>query len=243
MNYFFKAFHMTAGWTRLDLAGKPADAFIPASPRFALLFLHDHAGPSPALTPALTALLTELRLACVAPMGGACWWVDRVWPPFDANITPERFLLEQVVPWLESEWKLGLRAIAGIGMGGQAALRLGFRHPDRFPIVTSLDGALDFHEWHGRGTALDTQYESRERARQDTAILHIEPSRWPAHISFACSPTSEWYRGNDRLAEKLTAYGISHAADLDSITPLEARLAPMLHFLANGLERESRRLM
>ena len=230
------------GWTRVEIAGRPADVFDPpaASP-FALLWLHDLDGVTPATDAAFTALLRKHRLRCVAPSCGPCWWVDRACPAFDPSLTPERFLLDHVSPWMESRFNVAPRgiAVAGTGMGGQGAIRLGLRHPDRFRVVASRNGAFDFHEWHGRGTALDTLYETRERARQDTAVLRLDPARWPPHIWFACDPGSEWHRGNDRLHEKLTAYGVPHTADLDSASTNEV----MLDFIVSGLMRESRRLM
>ncbi len=123
-------------------------------------------------------------------------------------------------------------------MGGQGAVRLGFRHPELFPVVASIAGAFDFHERYGRGTPLDEMYPSREHARQDTAVLHIHGHDWPPHIWFACSPASQWYRGNDRLHEKLAAIGVPHTADLDT----SAGVGPMLAFVLAALDRESRRL-
>jgi S-formylglutathione hydrolase len=236
---------MPDGWSRVEIGGKPADAFEPVGGRFALLFLHPHGGPTPAGNAILAAELRRHRLRCVAPHDGQSWWVDRVCPEFDLTMTPERHLLDHVVPWIEARWNPGPRGIAaaGIGMGGQAAVRLGLRHPDRFPVVASAAGAFDFHEWHGRGTPLDEMYPTRERARQDTAVLQLDPHRWPPHVWFACDPDDEWYRGNDRLDEKLTAYGVPHVANLDTRASPDALAAPMLAFVADALERESRRLV
>lgn len=239
---------MPDGWTRTEIAGRPADVFAPSgAARFALLWLHDEGGDAPAVTAALTAALTAHRLPCVAPHGGRCWWADRVCPDFDPALTAEQHLLRNVVPLMQARWGLGPRGIgaAGVEMGGQGAVRLGLKHPDRFPVVASLNGAFDYHELHGRDTPLDEMYATRERCRQDTAVLHVDPSRWPPHLWLACDPASEWFRGNDRLHEKLRAIGVPHAADLDTTGPgyVERMLPAMLDFVAKGLERESRRLM
>ena len=237
---------MLDGWTHIEIAGKLADMFDPGgSPRFALLFLHPESGESSAENAAYTAQFRRFNLPCVAPHAGRSWWVDRVCPEFDAELTAEQHLLRNVVPWMESRWRLGPRGVgvAGIGMGGQGAVRLGFKHPNRFLAVASVAGAFDFHELHGQGTPLDEMYASRERARQDTAVLHMDPYRWPPHIWFACDPADEWFRGNDRLHEKLTAYGVPHTADLDTSADADAMARPLVEFLVTGLERESRRLM
>jgi len=231
---------MLPGWQRLSIAGKPADLFDPPSALpFALLYLHDEPSATPAIDVALTAELQSRRLRCVAPIAGPSWWVDRVAPAFDTELTAERHLLQNVSPWIESSWRLAPRAVAvaGVGMGGQGAVRLGLRHPAQFPIVASLNGAFDFHEHYGRGTPLDALYASREEARQDTAVLHVHGHDWPPHIWFACSPASPWHRGNDRLHEKLAAIGVPHTAELDG-----ADVKAMLAFILSALTREARRL-
>src|SRR5687768_9514455 len=174
---------MSGEWGRIEITGKPADVFEPggSAARFALLFLHDTDGQSPADSPALTAQLRRFNLACVAPHGGQSWWVDRVCPEFDPELTAEQHLLRNVAPWMESRWKL---AVVGIGMGGQGAVRLGLKYPGRFRVVAGVNGAFDFHEVYGRGTPLDEMYDSRERCRQDTAVLHVHPHDWPPHLWF-----------------------------------------------------------
>ncbi len=230
-------------WSRLEIDGKSCEVFEPqGAPRFALLWLHDEDAASPPA--ALTAFLEKESLACAAPFVARSWWVDRVCPEFDPVQSAERHLIENVVPWTQARWNLAPRAIAvaGIGMGGQGAVRLGLKYPDRFPVVASLNGAFDFHDRHGHGTPLDDMYESRERARQDTAVLQLDPYRWPPHIWFACDPASEWFRGNDRRHEKLRAYGVPHMIDFQ-MTGADPGLETMVGFVVKGLERESRRLV
>lgn len=258
---------MLDGWSSTTIGRKPADVFDPpdalpatlgeppaGSPQapswIALLYLHSLAEESPAGDPAFTAELARHRLRCVAPRGGPCWWADRVCPAFDAAVTPERYLLDDVVPWMEVTWQLGPRslAIAGVEMGGQGAMRAAFKHPGRFPVAASIAGAFDCQEWYGRGTPLDEMYEGRERCRLDTAILHIGAHDWPRHVWFCCAPGAFAHRGNDRLHEKLAAMGVPHAADLDTPAQPGANYAEqmtpaMLAFVAGALRKELRRLM
>lgn len=231
-------------WARAAVGGRPADVFDPphALP-FALLYLHALDGRTPATDAAFTAGLLRHRLRCVAPHGGPCWWADRVCPEFDPQLTPERYLLDAVVPWAEAAWRLGPRAlaVAGTEMGGQGAVRLAFRHPERFPVAASLAGAFDVQDWYGRGTPLDEMYASRERARQDSAVLHVDGHRWPRHLWFGCAPTeAACYRGNDRLHEKLAAMGVPHTADLDT---RGETTGVMLAFIADALAKEAKRLL
>jgi S-formylglutathione hydrolase len=236
---------MTPAWQRLDIAGKPVDVFEPPNPLpFAVLFLHAASGDLPSLNPAFTRELLSRRLRCLIPHGAQSWWVDRICPEFDPVLTAERFILDRVLPEIASTWQRRIQsvALAGLEMGGQGAVRLAFKHPDQFPAAASIDGAFDFHERYGQGSPLDDLYASKEHCRQDTAILHIPAQNWP-RIWFACSPKSPWYRGNDRLDEKLTALGVPHTAHLESERDDQDWFGPMLDFVLQSLQERSRRLM
>jgi S-formylglutathione hydrolase len=135
-------------------------------------------------------------------------------------------------------------------MGGQAALRLAFKHPERFPVVAALAPALEYHELHGQGSPLDEQYDSKEQCRQDTAAMHVQPGRTPPHLFFACDPDDEfWFRGGDRLREKLVALGVEHEADLTTRAGghtwsyFNHMAERALRFAVAGLERQALRLM
>lgn len=240
-------------WTTAEISGKTADVFDPsAKPRFGLLFLHPLGQETLRQSPEYTRLLEAERLACVCPPGGYSWWADRICTEYDTAITAERYLLDKVLPFFADRWGLKPPAIGllGISMGGQGALRLAFKHPRTFPTVVGIASALDYYEVYGRGKSLDEMYDSKEQCRQDTALLHIHPAHFPPHIFFCIDPAdTDWFRGNDRLHEKLTALGVTHEADLttragghswDYFNHMAGRA---VQFLTAGLETESRRLL
>jgi len=242
-------------WSTADIAGKPADVFDPPGavrPRFGLLFLHPIGQETLRGQPVYTRLLEEHQLACVCPRGDYSWWADRVWRGFDPEITAEQYLLQAVLPFFRARWQLSSPAIGllGISMGGQGALRLAFKHARLFPAVAGIAPALDYYELYGRGLSIDEMYDSKEQCRQDGALLHVHPSQFPLHIFFCVDPDdADWYRGNDRLHEKLTALGVPHSCDLTtragghSWEYFERMAAPALRFLVDGLQTESRRLL
>jgi S-formylglutathione hydrolase len=242
-------------WSRVDIGGKPADVYdLPASvqPRFGILHLHGIGLETLTDRPAFTRLFDELRLVCVCPHGQRSWWGDRICAEFDPRVTPERYLLQSVVPYFRERWGLASRGIGiqGISMGGQGALRLAFKYPDLFPVVAAIAPAIEYYERYGQGTPIDEMYDSKEQCRQDTAPMHVHPSRFPPHIFFCIDPDDvEWYRGNDRLHEKLSALGVPHEIDLttragghswDYFNNMAERVE---RFVSNGLEQESRRLL
>jgi S-formylglutathione hydrolase len=241
-------------WNRLDIAGKPADVFDPAvaAPRFGLLYLHGIGLETLATSPVYTRLLELHQLACVCPHGQRSWWADRVCPEFDPKLTPEKHLLHNVLPYFAERWGLRPRSIGlfGISMGGQGALRLAFKLPQIFPVVAGIASALDCQEMYAQGTPLDEMYDTKEHCRQDTALLHVHPTEYPRHIFFCIDPDDRtWYRGNDRLHEKLASLGICHEFDFqtragghswDYFHHLAQRT---VDFVLQGLEKESLRLL
>jgi S-formylglutathione hydrolase len=246
---------MTGTWNRVDLAGKPADVYEPtgpARPRFGLLYLHGADEATLRDRPTFSRLFEELRLACVCPTGDLSWWTDRVCPAFDPYVTAERYLLQSVVPYFQERWGLAPRSIGlfGLGMGGQGALRLAFKHPDLFPAVAGVAPAIEYHEYYGAGSPLDDLYDSKEQCRQDTVPMHVHPAHYPPHVFFAMDPDdSWWFRGSDRLHEKLSALGVPHEIDFttrtegDRVSYFDRLGERAVRFLVQALEQESRRLL
>lgn len=244
---------MSGVWQTIDIAGKPADIFTPeGKPRFGVLFLHDEDGETLRDRFVFTQLLGELRLACLCPHGKQSWWLDKVCAEFDPTVSAEGHVVERVRPYFAERWGLGPRGVAllGIGMGGQGALRIAFRQRGLFPVVAAIAPSLDFHEKYNEGTPLDDMYESKEQCRQDTALLHVPPHDYPPHLFFCIDPADrQWYRGNDRLHEKLNALGIDHRWEFalqgggHAWEYFERMAEPALRFAFAGLEHESRRLL
>ena len=245
---------MNGVWSELQLAGKTVEVYDPPGnkPRFGMLFLHPLGLETLRGRTAFTKIFDQLQLSCVCPHAQRSWWADRVCPEFDAKLTAEQHVLTNVLPLFQQRWGLFPRSIGlfGISMGGQGALRLGFKHPQLFPAVAGIASALDYHELYGEGTPLDEMYDSKEHCRQDTAILHIHPSNQPPHLLFCIDPDDlAWYRGNDRLHEKLSALGVPHTLDLTtqagghSWQYFDHMAERTLRFLYDGLEKESRRLL
>jgi S-formylglutathione hydrolase len=245
---------MNGTWSRLDIGGKPADVYDPSDsvqPRFGILYLHGSDRETLVDHPAFTRLFDELRLVCVCPHGGSSWWTDRVFADLDAQVTAERYLLQNVVPLFAARWGLTPRGIGllGVSSGGQGALRIAFKHPDIFPVVAAIAPTIEYHELYGQGTPLDEMYDSKEQCRQDTAPMHLHPSNYPPHIFYAVDPEDAWLRGSDRLHEKMSALGVPHEIDLttragghswDYFHHLAERA---VRFVYQGLEQESRRLL
>lgn len=238
-------------WSTVELNGRRTEVFDPGRRRFALIYLHDGERRSMLDEQVITPVLERLGLACLCPDGGQCWWTDRCCPDLRNNTSAEELVVQFALPFARQRWKLAERSIGlfGFGMGGQGALRIAFKYPDLFPAVAGIASEIDCHQLYGRGTSLDDMYESPEQCRQDTAIMHIHPSEQPRHIEFCCHPDDVWFRGNDRLHEKLNALGVAHQCDLttgdggQSWDYFQRSAAGILSRLAAALELEGRRLL
>jgi len=244
-------------WSTITVAGHLCELFEPPRPLAgrAVIYLHDVLEQPLQLQHGVRDAIEAAGLPAIAPRTGRSWWLDRIMPAFDRSVTPERFVVEQVRAEIERRFGVLPTGIAliGEGMGGQGALRLSYRHPTIFPVAAAIAPAIDFHlamrECDDRddGAYYDTLWETYgdvERARQDTAILHVHPLNWPRHQWFASDPADvHWHDGAARLQSKLRALGIPHTSVLDSGRGDVAGLpADAIRFVLEALDQESRRL-
>lgn len=245
-----------ASWIREDVAGHTCDLFEPARPSehgYVVLYLHGvHLVPL-AGNGTYTALFEQHGLRVIAPHSGPSWWTDKIYPPFDPLRSSERYLLDDVVPYVADRWGTRPPAIALVGtsMGGQGALRLAFKHPRTFPIVAALAPAIDYQIRYDDPDAesLREMYPDAESVRQDTATLHVHPLNWPRNTWFCSDPMDyRWHESAQRLHMKLSALGIMHECDLETSAGghswkyYDHMAAAAIEFLAERLEQERRRV-
>lgn len=207
---------MLQGWSQQVLAGRSVDVFVPrkvTEPKSAVLFLHGHGGIGLTQNEIFTQEFEQRGFVAVCPDGGQAWWLDHVCPDFDAQVSPMNWIVDQLMPTLQSEFAIAERrtTLLGVSMGGQGALQLAYRHPLQFPVVAAIAPAIDFHQLHGMGLPLDQIFPAAEDARQATAVLNLNPMNWPRYQWFCCDPSDvDWIDGNQRLVMKLSSSGILH---------------------------------
>ncbi len=188
-------------------------------PAGAVLFLHGHGRVLLNQNATFTRLFHEHRLLAVCPDGARSWWLDFVCREFHETVTPQQWLVQSLVPWIETHHRIKPPRIAllGVSMGGQGVLQLAFRHASTFPVVAAIAPAVDFHQLYGSGIPLDEMFPDAEAARQATVVLNLHPLAWPRYQYFCCDPAdSEWFDGAARLGMKLSSSGILHERDLET---------------------------
>jgi S-formylglutathione hydrolase FrmB len=243
-------------WSGITLLDHPCRIFEPAEPSphgYTVVYLHCSRSASLRGYPAFTREFERFGLRVIEPVSGLSWWTDRIWPEFDSNITAERYVLERVVPYVAERWDAQppRLALLGVSMGGQAALRMAYKHPNVFPTVAAISPAIDFQKRieEGIDPGLDVMYRDIEDARQDTATLHIHPLNWPRHQFFCCDPEDvRWHESADRLRMKLWSLGVPFEYDLEtsagghSFEYASHMALRAIEFIAKSLEQERLRV-
>lgn len=241
-------------WSTAHLAGHPCDIFEPAQRHphgFVLIYLHGVHLNRLDDKPAFVQLFEQHGLPVICPWTERSWWTDKICEEFDPQLTAERHVLDNVLPYIEERWNARPPQIGllGTSMGGQGALRFSYKHPNRFPVVAAISPAIDYHKRFDEGDeTLPRMYPDKEAARQDTALLHIHPLNWPRHQFFCCDPDDRWHESCDRLHMKLWSLGVPHEMDLTTRAgghsfAYYSHMAPQaIGFLLERLEKERLRL-
>lgn len=209
-------------WTQATVGGHACDVYEP--PRrnehgYVVIYLHGVRLGRLVENAVYCREFARHGLAVAAPMTGRSWWTDKICPEFDAKVSAERHVVDRVLPFVAEHWGASPPRIAllGTSMGGQGALRLAFRHPNKFPIAAAVAPAIDFQQrfYDDDEQTLPQMYPDAEAARQDTATLHVHPLNWPRNIWFASDPAdARWHDSAQKLRMKLSALGIPHEHDL-----------------------------
>jgi len=247
---------MTGTWTEENVGGHPCHIYDPPERNkhgYVVIYLHGvHQGRLHD-KPAFLEAFDRHGLPVVCPVTQRSWWADKICPEFDENITAEQHVLDNVLPFIAQRYDARPPQIAllGTSMGGQGALRLGFKHCETFPIVAAISPAIDFHtRWDEGDEVLSTMFRDKEDARQETAILYAGPFNRIRHLFFCCDPEDErWYDSADRLSMKLGSMGVPFEADLETTAGghgfeyYETMAPKAIDFIANALDRERLRIV
>lgn len=209
-------------WSSTTLDDHRVDIFDPQldTPLNGLvLFLHGHGRVMLNENLVFSQLFKKYGLAAVCPDGQRSWWLDRICLEFSADISPQSWLVERLLPFIETRFQIQPPRIAllGVSMGGQGALQLSYRSARLFPVVAAISPAVDFFQLYGQGLPLDQMFADAEEARQETVVLNLHPLSWPRRQWFCCDPQDhDWFDGCTRLGMKLSSSGILHERDLET---------------------------
>lgn len=201
-----------------SLVWMPQKATLDGERPAALLLLHGAGGgPSDFAVHAhglLRAFAGSRRVAVIAPDGEAHgWYVDSFRVP-GARIAS--YLVDELMPHLTA--RLGVsaqRSVAGISMGGNAAVVLALRRPELFAAASAMSGAVDLSEAHTRAALIERlgPYAGNEESWQRWSAVHVGAARPGAALAVPVLLTvgraDRWAPANRRLYEVLSLHGSS----------------------------------
>ena len=246
---------MSGKWLEETVQGHLCDVFEPEQMNeagFVVLYLHGVHLHRLVDKESFIDEFAKHGLPVVAPMTKRSWWTDRICEEFDPQLTAERHVLDNVLPFIDSRFgsKPTQIGLLGTGMGGQGALRLAYKYPDTFPVAAAISPAIDYQNRFNEGDeTIPLMYRDPEETRQDTALLYVHPLNWPRHQFFCCCPEDyRWWDSADRLKMKLASLGVPHVCDLETrggghgFDYYNSMAPQAIQFMADALEQERRRL-
>ena len=174
---------MLPGWSRTEIAGKPADVFDPpAARRGSRCSSCTRSAGSRRRTTSRTPPRSPATGWASSPRTAAVVVGRPRLPGVRPGLTAERHLLDHVVPWMERAGSCGRgrsrrpgSAWAGRGRSGSGS--------------STRTGSRSSRAWPGRSTTTSGTAAARRSTRcttagsacrQDTAVLHVDPHRVPA---------------------------------------------------------------
>jgi esterase/lipase superfamily enzyme len=191
--------------------GLPALIFPTSMGRF---FDYENRGMVAVLAPKIDC--RELQLLCVDSVDSESWYNKAVHPRerVKRHIHYERYLLNELLPWLGLRNPYPQLAVAGCSFGGYHALNFALRHPDLVSYCVSMGAAFDIHQF------LDGYYD-------ENCYFHCPPD-------YLSNMNNGWYldryremkivlatgeddicRGeNERMAQIMAAKQIPHWLDV-----------------------------
>src|SRR5258707_1325730 len=143
-------------WSTHTVAGHPVDVYLP--PRrnehgYVVIYLHGLRQNRLDGQQAFMREFDRYGLAVVSPWTKRSWWTDKICREFDPNISAQKHVLSNVLPFVQSELGAAPTKIAllGTSMGGQGALRFAYKFPDKFPVVAAISPAIDYQLRYNEG--------------------------------------------------------------------------------------------
>lgn len=247
---------MSGRWLEETVGGHPCDIYEPSTVNpynYVVLYLHGvHLNRLVDKT-AFTDQFEKHGLPVVAPMTQRSWWTDKICSEFDANITAQQHVMENVLPFIQERFdsQPGRIALLGTSMGGQGALRFSYKFPNKFPIVAAISPAVDYQvRFEDGDETIMEMYPEPEAVRQDTATLHIHPLNWPRNQFFCvCRSDYRWWDSVDRLRMKLYSLGIPHECEMEDeggghgFQYYDTMAERAMDFIVNSLDKERRRII
>lgn len=179
----------------------------------------DRQGMVDALAPLL--LGGKLKLYCPESNVSEAWTdksSDPAWR-IQRHLAYERFVLEELVPWVRADCRSSeIRiATAGASLGALYAANFALKQPEIFHYALCLSGRYEATHFTGGFNNLDVYFNNPIAYVPQLEGEALDRVRARTHLSLVCGQGA-WEEGcieeTHRLADLLAAKGISHQRDI-----------------------------
>lgn len=163
----------------------------------------------------------DLRILIVMPDADDSWYTDSAAVPADKF---EDYIAKDLIAEIDARFSTirnrDARAIAGLSMGGYAAMKFALKYPDRFAFAGSLSGALNAGdnlsaqrpEFRAKLLEVFGPEGSLTRAKNDLfALLNAAPAQasYP-YLYLACGTSDYFLKTNREFVRRLSSRKIPY---------------------------------
>lgn len=187
----------------------------------------------------------------ILPVGGeSSFYTDWMSDANGSDYQWETFLMEELPPLLASDWRVGdQHGVAGLSMGGTAAMMLAQRYPEHFRFTASYSGFLDLTSF-GMPEAIKVAMQDAggyaaedmwgplgsERWREQDPKLHTEKMRGQSvYVSAGSGNTGPWDQpsGLPDIPTNFPGYGLELLSRMTTQTFVNAARSEGVEVTAN----------
>jgi S-formylglutathione hydrolase FrmB len=193
----------------------------------------------------LTRYLDRYQLIVVSIEGENSWYINSSTNPKEKW---EDYFLRDVISDAQERFRINggdARAIAGISMGGYAAINIALKNPGLFFFAASLSGSLNATrnpEYDGFPGFTDIFGPADSKIRKENDVFLLVEKAEPRHTSFlflACGTEDDTIIGQHQFAELLRkkhiAYEMTESPGEHEWTYWESAIPQMLRSLARRM--------
>lgn len=168
--------------------------------------------------PRLDSLASVYDMIMVCPDGRNTWYWDA---PIDSTIKMETFLVDELVPYIDKNYRTKpsakYRAITGFSMGGHGGLWLAMRHSDVWKTGGSMSGGVDilddarwakYWDMYRRLGDRDTNMDVWKSHTVISLVPQLRPNQ--VNIIIDCGVDDFFINANRKLHQQLLKYKIPH---------------------------------
>ena len=168
--------------------------------------------------PRLDSLASVYDMIMVCPDGRNTWYWDA---PIDSTIKMETFLVDELVPYIDKNYRTKpsakYRAITGFSMGGHGGLWLAMRHSDVWKTGGSMSGGVDILD-DARWAKYWDMYrrlgdrETNMDVWKSHTVISLVPQLRPNQVNIIidCGVDDFFINANRKLHQQLLKYKIPH---------------------------------